>query len=248
MPSVTTNSDDYKVTQYNLLVGDANNLVANVAPSATSGVPIISTGASANPSFSTMTVAGGGTGDTSFTAYSVICGGTTTTGVLQNVSGVGSSTNVLTSNGTSALPTWQAVSGGTGYALSIQTGTGNPLDGSTLFLITQGGINLDVSATDKESSRFFIPVSGTINKCYGAVTVEGVLGTTESSTLNLRLNNTTDTVVTSSLQMNLASNTFSATTLGISVTAGDYIQAKLVCATWATNPTTVSCSLTFFVE
>ena len=53
----------------------------------------------------------GGTGDTSFTAYSVITGGTTTTGALQNVSGVGTSGQVLTSNGASALPTWQNQSG-----------------------------------------------------------------------------------------------------------------------------------------
>ena len=54
-----------------------------------------------------ITVPYGGTGDTSFTAYSVVCGGTTTTGVLQNVSGVGTSGQVLTSNGAAALPTWQ---------------------------------------------------------------------------------------------------------------------------------------------
>lgn len=55
-----------------------------------------------------VTVPYGGTGDASFTAYSVICGGTTSTGVLQSVSGVGTSGQVLTSNGASALPTWQA--------------------------------------------------------------------------------------------------------------------------------------------
>jgi len=34
-------------------------------------------------------------------------GGTTSTGALQNVSGVGTAGQVLTSNGASALPTWQ---------------------------------------------------------------------------------------------------------------------------------------------
>jgi hypothetical protein len=55
-----------------------------------------------------LPVGNGGTGDASFTAYAVICGGTTSTGALQNVSGLGSSGNVLTSNGAAALPTWQA--------------------------------------------------------------------------------------------------------------------------------------------
>ena len=49
----------------------------------------------------------GGTGGSSFTPYSVICGGTTSNGALQNVSGVGTSGQVLTSNGASALPTWK---------------------------------------------------------------------------------------------------------------------------------------------
>lgn len=51
----------------------------------------------------------GGTGANSFTAYSVICGGTTTTAALQNVSGVGTTGQVLTSNGASALPSWKAL-------------------------------------------------------------------------------------------------------------------------------------------
>lgn len=71
---------------------------------------------------SILSVPNGGTGDASFTAYSVICGGTTSTGVLQNVSGIGSSGQVLTSNGAGALPTWQA-SGGGGSNLAVTTKT-----------------------------------------------------------------------------------------------------------------------------
>jgi len=94
-------------TQFDVLVGAASNGISNIAPSATSGVPLISQGSSSNPAFGTAVVAGGGTGNTTFTAYSVICAGTTATGIFQNVSGVGSSGQVLTSNGASALPTWQ---------------------------------------------------------------------------------------------------------------------------------------------
>src|ERR1700690_156390 len=95
-------------TNHNVLGGAASNGITNVAPSATSGVPLISQGAAADPAFGTAVVAGGGTGDTSFTAYSVITGGTTSTGALQNVSGVGTSGQVLTSNGAAALPSWQS--------------------------------------------------------------------------------------------------------------------------------------------
>ena len=54
-----------------------------------------------------LAVGYGGTDATSFTAYSVLCGGTTSTGALQSVSGVGTTGQVLTSNGASALPSWQ---------------------------------------------------------------------------------------------------------------------------------------------
>ena len=53
-------------------------------------------------------VAHGGTGAASATAYAVQCGGTTSTGAHQSVSGVGTSGQILTSNGASALPTWQS--------------------------------------------------------------------------------------------------------------------------------------------
>lgn len=65
-----------------------------------------------------MSVANGGTGVTSFTPYAVITGGTTSTGPVQQVSGLGSSGQVLTSNGAAALPTWQPASGGANTALS----------------------------------------------------------------------------------------------------------------------------------
>lgn len=58
-----------------------------------------------------LAVPRGGTGNSTFTAYSVICAGTTATGAFQNVSGVGTSGQVLVSNGAAALPSWQAVPG-----------------------------------------------------------------------------------------------------------------------------------------
>ena len=54
-----------------------------------------------------LSVSSGGTGVASATAYSVLCGGTTSTGAFQSISGVGSSGEVLTSNGAGTLPTWQ---------------------------------------------------------------------------------------------------------------------------------------------
>lgn len=114
------------ITQYNVITGGASNAPNSVAPSATSGIPLVSNGSSSQPSFTTAVVAGGGTGNTTFTAYSVICAGTSATGVFQNVSGLGSTGNVLTSNGAGALPTWQAAGGSGGGKVTAQrfTATG----------------------------------------------------------------------------------------------------------------------------
>lgn len=52
----------------------------------------------------------GGTGDAALTpTYSVLCAGTTTTNPVQVVASNGSAGEVLTSNGTGILPTWQPI-------------------------------------------------------------------------------------------------------------------------------------------
>ena len=103
------------LTQYNVMIGAATANVAFSAPTATSGIPLVSTGNASNPSFGTAVVSGGGTGNTTFTAYSLICAGTTATGAFQNVVGLGSSGQVLVSAGAGVLPAWQNASS----ALSI---------------------------------------------------------------------------------------------------------------------------------
>lgn len=52
-------------------------------------------------------VGDGGTGVSALTAYAVMCGGTTSTGPVQSIASVGTSGQVLKSNGAAALPTFQ---------------------------------------------------------------------------------------------------------------------------------------------
>lgn len=59
-----------------------------------------------------LSVPRGGTGLASATAYAVLCGGTTSTSAFQSVASVGTSGQVLTSNGAAALPTFQNNSAG----------------------------------------------------------------------------------------------------------------------------------------
>ena len=99
------------ITSHNLMIGNGTSALTLLAPSATSGIPLISQGAAADPAFGTAVVSGGGTGNTTFTAFSVICAGTTATGAFQNVSGVGTLNQVLVSQGAGALPQWGSVPG-----------------------------------------------------------------------------------------------------------------------------------------
>ena len=70
----------------------------------------------------TLPVANGGTGNATATAYAVQCGGTTSTGAHQSIASVGTTGQVLTSNGAGALPTFQAAAGGfaSGTRMSFQ--------------------------------------------------------------------------------------------------------------------------------
>ncbi|MBS1903451.1 MAG: hypothetical protein JSS75_07100 [Bacteroidetes bacterium] len=64
-----------------------------------------------------VTVAQGGTGAGSFTAYAPVLAGTTSTGAFQSAStGLSTAGWVLTSNGSSAAPSFQAPSGGYTYS------------------------------------------------------------------------------------------------------------------------------------
>lgn len=204
--------------------------------------------AGAYTAYNPLDVGNGGTGLTSATAYAVLCAGTTSTGAWQSIASLGSSGNFLTSNGASALPSMQ--SAGTtnlGYAIKVITTGANPLDGNTYYLIDCENLVASTTAT-QANTRYYISTSGTINKVYGQFQVVGTLGSTENTSLYLRKNNTTDTAISTTLKLNAADVTFSATALSISVSAGDYIQVKMVCPTWATNPTLVSFNCTFMVE
>lgn len=74
----------------------------------------------------TLPVANGGTGRTTNTAFAVICGGTTAGGAEQSIASVGTSGQVLTSNGAGALPTFQnAAAGGGGFSnMQVFTSSG----------------------------------------------------------------------------------------------------------------------------
>lgn len=120
-----------------------------------------------------LTVPGGGTGSGSHTAYTVICGGVTSTSNLQSVVSVGNSGQVLTSNGASALPTFQnppaagltgATSGLTTSGSNAVIDTNNSIGvGAMAFLrLTSGSVNNGATAAGADLNTCTL-ASGVIN-------------------------------------------------------------------------------------
>ena len=159
----------------------------------------------------------------------------------------GTSGNVLTSNGTNWTSTAPAAAG-LGYTMQMTTfSSQNPLtDASTYFFRMSASLDAG-TASGTSGARIYFPQAGTITKCYGAFLILGTLATSENVTLNIRLNNTTDTAVSSTIQLTSIITSFNNAALSIAVAAGDYIEYKMVNPTWATNPSTISCSVTLYV-
>lgn len=188
--------------KHTVLLSDVSSFVG-VVPSATVGIPLVSDGAGNDPLFTTATVPGGGTGATSFTAYSVIAAGTTGTGAMQNVVGVGTAGQVLTSAGAGALPIWATVdvgsapwtdqaapftaSPGNGYfvdAALTATLTASPQQGATIYFLQTTVAALTITANTGQK----ISINGVLSAAAGTA-VSGDAG--DSVTLVYRASDNT---------------------------------------------------------
>jgi hypothetical protein len=84
----------------------------------------------------------GGTNTTAFTAYAVICGGVTNTSALQSVASLGSSGQILMSNGAGALPSFQTLTSYeyayvyTGATVAVAAGNAIAFEGTGQVLST----------------------------------------------------------------------------------------------------------------
>ena len=130
-----------------------------------------------------------------------------------------------------------------GISFIMRTLNGNPADSSTYFLcMAQTTI---VTTVSSGRSRIVMPKAGTITAAYGQTTNQGTLGSAEDVTIALRLNDTSNTNVTTTLHTNATSSAFSNAALSLAVSAGDFIDVLMITPAWATNPTIVSVSITF---
>jgi hypothetical protein len=254
------------VTQYGVVIGGASNAVGSTAVGS-AGQVLQSGGAGVNPSYSTATYpsSSGGSGKilydngTNFVESTptfpasasassrkiIVSDGTNWVASTETWATPSTSGNVLTSNGTNW--TSAAPSGSGGYSMYINTANGvasSPADATTYYLFNGPFAAFSVS---NGNTRIYISKAGTLTAVYGTILVTGVLGSAGLSTVSVRLNDTSDTTVTSTLSMTSATNNFSNSGLSLSLSAGDFIDITVATPTWATNPTLLKHSLSFYI-
>lgn len=128
---------------YSVVLGTGVPGFGSTSPNATIGQPLVSTGANSNPVFGTASVSGGGTGLNDCDPYSVYCGGTTGEGPMQQVAGLGSAGQVLTSQGNGSLPTWSSAgAGGAGGPIAVQVFTSG--SGTCTFTAGMGSCIVEI--------------------------------------------------------------------------------------------------------
>lgn len=118
-----------------------------------------------------------------------------------------------------------------------------PADGTTYFfglwheqvLIGTGGY-----------ARLYMPRAGIITTAM--MEINSTPGSAETSTISIRLNDTSDTTLCSTVALNASPFVFTTTSLTLSVAQFDYVELKWVTPTWATNPTTVFGRVTLILE
>lgn len=136
-----------------------------------------------------LSVSNGGTGDSSLTAYAVLAGGTTSTGAVQSVAGLGTSGQVLTSNGAGALPTFQAVSGsgtvnsGTAGDLAYYATSSNAVSDAGTASVTAGNITLA-----NQSSGLFLKASQAVSAAAVSELIENTSAAGSGARTTLQVN------------------------------------------------------------
>jgi hypothetical protein len=123
-----------------------------------------------------------------------------------------------------------------------------PADSTTHYW----GFPTNTGSTTADARRVRIPAAGTIVKAYlNVYNNSGTQGSSETFTVSIRLNNTTDITVTASATADAASGAavfFASGALSQAVVEGDYIEGKAVFPAWATNPTNVNMTLLVYIQ
>lgn len=121
------------------------------------------------------------------------------------------------------------------------SGALNPTDATTYYF--GGGANIPLTPTSTAARRRTYVSSARTIVAVDIQVFTTVAATNEAVSIYVRVNNTTDTTLTTTMTWNAGASSYnllSVTGLSISLNAGDYYEIKIVTPTWATNPTGVT--------
>jgi hypothetical protein len=102
------------------------------------------------------------------------------------------------------------------------------------------------SATTSGRRRIYIPRAGTVKRI--DLFMNFAAGSSETSVVSFRLNDTTDTTISSSVNLSSAPFVANVTGLSIAVALGNFFEIKWVTPTWITNPTSVTLTAMVWIE
>lgn len=134
----------------------------------------------------------------------------------------------------------------TKYTINFACANSTPVSDATTYYF---GFPYDVSFlnTTPAIRQKIFPFSGIVRGAAISVTASSG-ATTETSTISIRINNTTDVTLSSAVTMDQTAQQFSVTGLTQTINAGDKIEIKLLTPTWVTNPTNVRISVDLYLE
>lgn len=110
------------------------------------------------------------------------------------------------------------------------------------------GATTQGTGTTADVNRVYVPANCVLKSVYGFILNSGTLSSGEDLTAYIRQNNTTDITISSTVETNATHNTFSATGLSTSFSAGDYVEGKFLTPTWVTNPTNCRWTIVLYFE
>lgn len=162
------------------------------------------------------------------------------TGATNGVSIHASSTNVILKDNTGATNN-QAE----GYTLIATHASNSPSDGGAQYF---GSRYAGSPTSGAGVAQLLVPKAGIVKAAFVQISVTGTLGTTETATIAVRLNDTTDYTITAAATYDATQRVFNNQAMAIPVVAGDLLEIKVTNPTWATNPTTVIHHVTLYIE
>lgn len=122
----------------------------------------------------------------------------------------------------------------------------NPSTNTTYFTSNNGGLDPGLTNIIQES----VPIACTLRAVVGRIFVAGAVDTAANAgTVAIRINNTTDVTVTSTVTWQSSANYFASTNLNTALTDTDMLAFKFVTpATFTTPPTLTFIRATAYFE